>query len=212
MARLTPSPCAPCYGAESPTIAGMSSSISSLLVHRARVVCCHNAIMSHVGLSDIFCELKPTLMPGLLSIAGPRPGLSWLMRLLAIIARYVHVPSAAFNVAGARTKVLQQLGGKQSGSLNYPPCDSLFFCTHMHTSTLEPRDSNRQPHEQIELDLLRTMPLNRCFSDLKASGICKLRRVLGALSRHPRGAGYCQGFNFIAAFALMFLEEEQAFW
>jgi hypothetical protein len=82
--------------------------------------------------------------------------------------------------------------------------------------------------KQIELDLHRTFPGNKhfqaraIFSLLTFSltldpqdagrGITKLRRVLTAFVRHNPAVGYCQGFNFLGAFALLFLPEEMAFW
>eukprot|EP00053_Salpingoeca_punica_P016111 m.150547 g.150547 ORF g.150547 m.150547 type:complete len:1063 (+) comp16880_c0_seq14:201-3389(+) len=65
---------------------------------------------------------------------------------------------------------------------------------------------------QIELDLLRTFPFNKFFDSPTARGISKLRRVLGAFSKHNAKIGYCQGFNFLAAFSLIFLPEEDTFW
>ena len=44
------------------------------------------------------------------------------------------------------------------------------------------------------------------------AGISKLRRVLLAYSLHNPDVEYCQGFNRIAAIALLFLDEEDAFW
>ena len=44
------------------------------------------------------------------------------------------------------------------------------------------------------------------------AGIPKLRRVLLAYSLHNPEIEYCQGFNRIAAIALLFLNEEDAFW
>ena len=43
-------------------------------------------------------------------------------------------------------------------------------------------------------------------------GIPKLRRVLLAYSLHNPEIEYCQGFNRIAAIALLFMNEEDAFW
>ena len=42
--------------------------------------------------------------------------------------------------------------------------------------------------------------------------IAKLRRVLVAYSWYDTGVGYCQGLNRLAAIALLFLDEEYAFW
>merc|ERR1719427_1538984 len=66
--------------------------------------------------------------------------------------------------------------------------------------------------KQIELDLLRTLPSNIHYDSPHAKGIPKLRRVLLAYSLHNPEIEYCQGFNRIAAIALLFLDEEDAFW
>lgn len=66
--------------------------------------------------------------------------------------------------------------------------------------------------KQIELDLLRTLPNNRHYETLDSVGIPKLRRVLLAYSVHDPSVGYCQGLNRLAAIALLFMDEEDAFW
>lgn len=66
--------------------------------------------------------------------------------------------------------------------------------------------------KQIELDLLRTLPNNKHYESPHSSGIPKLRRVLLAYSLHNPEVEYCQGFNRIAAIALLFMNEEDAFW
>ena len=66
--------------------------------------------------------------------------------------------------------------------------------------------------KQIELDLLRTLPNNIYYENNHSKGIAKLRRVLLAYSLHNPELEYCQGFNRIAAIALLFLDEEEAFW
>lgn len=66
--------------------------------------------------------------------------------------------------------------------------------------------------KQIELDLLRTLPNNKHFENLESDGIGRLRRVLIAYSLHNRTVGYCQGLNRLAAVALLFMPEEDAFW
>ena len=87
--------------------------------------------------------------------------------------------------------------------------------------------------KQIELDLLRTLPNNIYYENnhskgtflikhghqrknktfiFFSTGIPKLRRVLLAYSLHNPELEYCQGFNRIAAIALLFLDEEEAFW
>ena len=66
--------------------------------------------------------------------------------------------------------------------------------------------------KQIELDLLRTLPNNCHFESLQSDGIGRLRRVLTAYSQRNPRVGYCQGMNRLAAVALLFLVEEDAFW
>merc|ERR1719195_2122205 len=66
--------------------------------------------------------------------------------------------------------------------------------------------------KQIELDLLRTLPNNIYYENNHSKGVPKLRRVLLAYSLHNPELEYCQGFNRIAAMALLFLDEEEAFW
>ncbi|XP_070566750.1 TBC1 domain family member 2B-like [Ptychodera flava] len=66
--------------------------------------------------------------------------------------------------------------------------------------------------KQIELDLLRTLPNNMHYENMDSDGIPKLRRVLLAYSCHNPDIGYCQGLNRVAAIALLFLSEEDAFW
>eukprot|EP00045_Choanoeca_perplexa_P016102 m.212755 g.212755 ORF g.212755 m.212755 type:complete len:1325 (+) comp17169_c0_seq1:217-4191(+) len=65
---------------------------------------------------------------------------------------------------------------------------------------------------QIRLDLPRTFPHNRFFSHKQTRGIKSLRRVLNAFSWHNQRIKYCQGFNFLAAFWLLFVPEEMCFW
>jgi hypothetical protein len=65
--------------------------------------------------------------------------------------------------------------------------------------------------KQVDLDLLRTFPTNKYFLR-DGPAINKLRRILVAFMRHSPRIGYCQGFNFLAGFALLFLSEEMAFW
>jgi len=66
--------------------------------------------------------------------------------------------------------------------------------------------------KQIELDLLRTLPHNRHYQSMECEGTMKLRRVLLAYTYHNPDIGYCQGLNRLAAIALLFLSEEDAFW
>ncbi|ERE75681.1 TBC1 domain family member 2B [Cricetulus griseus] len=66
--------------------------------------------------------------------------------------------------------------------------------------------------KQIELDLLRTLPNNKHYSSPTSEGIQKLRNVLLAFSWRNPDIGYCQGLNRLVAVALLYLEQEDAFW
>ncbi|XP_072526914.1 TBC1 domain family member 2B [Salminus brasiliensis] len=74
------------------------------------------------------------------------------------------------------------------------------------------RDKPNPASKQIELDLLRTLPNNKHYSSPSAEGIQKLRNVLLAFSWRNPDIGYCQGLNRLAAIALLYLEQEEAFW
>ncbi|XP_036909319.1 TBC1 domain family member 2B isoform X2 [Sturnira hondurensis] len=66
--------------------------------------------------------------------------------------------------------------------------------------------------KQIELDLLRTLPNNKHYACPTSEGIQKLRNVLLAFSWRNPDIGYCQGLNRLVAVALLYLEQEDAFW
>ncbi|XP_057308620.1 TBC1 domain family member 2B-like isoform X1 [Hydractinia symbiolongicarpus] len=66
--------------------------------------------------------------------------------------------------------------------------------------------------KQIELDLLRTLPNNKYYDRIESEGTAKLRRILLAYSWHNPAVGYCQGLNRLGAIALLYLDEESAFW
>ena len=79
---------------------------------------------------------------------------------------------------------------------------------------------------QIDLDLARTLPTNKFFDEPSSTKIEMLRRVLYAFRYHNKVVGYCQvrqeyivsfkrslqGLNRLAAIALLYLDEEDAFW
>ncbi|XP_067871384.1 TBC1 domain family member 2B isoform X2 [Heterodontus francisci] len=66
--------------------------------------------------------------------------------------------------------------------------------------------------KQIELDLMRTLPNNKHYASPTSEGVQKLRNVLLAFSWRNPDVGYCQGLNRLAAIALLYLEQEEAFW
>ncbi|KAJ8417276.1 hypothetical protein AAFF_G00285030 [Aldrovandia affinis] len=74
------------------------------------------------------------------------------------------------------------------------------------------REKQNPASKQIELDLLRTLPNNKHYSSPESQGIHKLRNVLLAFSWRNPDIGYCQGLNRLAAIALLYLDEEDAFW
>ncbi|KAM3927481.1 TBC1 domain family member 2B [Leptodactylus fuscus] len=66
--------------------------------------------------------------------------------------------------------------------------------------------------KQIELDLMRTLPNNKHYTSPTSEGIQKLRNVLLAYSWRNPDIGYCQGLNRLVAIALLYLDQEDAFW
>ncbi|KAK9516658.1 hypothetical protein VZT92_024577 [Zoarces viviparus] len=74
------------------------------------------------------------------------------------------------------------------------------------------RDKPNPASKQIELDLMRTLPNNKHYSSPSSGGIQKLRNVLMAFSWRNPDIGYCQGLNRLAAIALLYLDQEDAFW
>ncbi|KAI1904455.1 hypothetical protein AGOR_G00005820 [Albula goreensis] len=83
---------------------------------------------------------------------------------------------------------------------------------HEHRSQGVALEKQNPASKQIELDLLRTLPNNKHYSSPESQGINKLRNVLMAFSWRNPDIGYCQGLNRLAAIALLYLEEEDAFW
>lgn len=62
------------------------------------------------------------------------------------------------------------------------------------------------------MDVPRTMPRNKSFCSDDNRIRESLEQVLTAFSLHAPDIGYCQGFNFLAGGALLYLQEEDAFW
>ncbi|XP_056120896.1 TBC1 domain family member 2B [Rhinichthys klamathensis goyatoka] len=100
------------------------------------------------------------------------------------------------------------------------------WCVSYHVKKIrdnQPKDyyqnllctANDKPNpacKQIELDLLRTLPNNKHYASPDSDGIQKLRNVLLAFSWRNPDIGYCQGLNRLAAIALLYLDQEDAFW
>ncbi|XP_059917857.1 TBC1 domain family member 2B [Gadus macrocephalus] len=74
------------------------------------------------------------------------------------------------------------------------------------------RDMPNPASKQIELDLLRTLPNNKHYASPGAPGVPALRNVLMAFSWRNPDIGYCQGLNRLVAIALLYLDQEEAFW
>ena len=65
--------------------------------------------------------------------------------------------------------------------------------------------------EEIEKDLDRTFPQHEYFSS-QGVGEDSLRQVLRAFALHKKDIGYCQSLNFVVAFMLLLMSEEDSFW
>nr|XP_055133570.1 TBC1 domain family member 2B isoform X4 [Symphalangus syndactylus] len=83
---------------------------------------------------------------------------------------------------------------------------------HFQTLLQKALEKQNPASKQIELDLLRTLPNNKHYSCPTSEGIQKLRNVLLAFSWRNPDIGYCQGLNRLVAVALLYLEQEDAFW
>eukprot|EP00730_Choanoeca_flexa_P016122 TRINITY_DN7556_c0_g1_i1.p1 TRINITY_DN7556_c0_g1~~TRINITY_DN7556_c0_g1_i1.p1 ORF type:complete len:891 (+),score=161.21 TRINITY_DN7556_c0_g1_i1:126-2798(+) len=80
-------------------------------------------------------------------------------------------------------------------------------------SILEYKRNTPNPYAMaIKLDLLRTFPSNLYFQSFDAPCVLRLQRVLTAFAWHHPNIGYCQGLNLLAAFLLLYLDEQDAFW
>ncbi|KAK8651354.1 hypothetical protein V6N13_140959 [Hibiscus sabdariffa] len=77
------------------------------------------------------------------------------------------------------------------------------------TSTTESISGHEKWKRQIEKDLPRTFPGHPA---LDGDARNALRRLLTAYARHNPSVGYCQAMNFFAAFLLLLMPEENAFW
>ncbi|VDN55593.1 unnamed protein product [Dracunculus medinensis] len=77
---------------------------------------------------------------------------------------------------------------------------------------MEEREEYDGAMKQIELDLSRTLPTNKYFDEPTSEKIGVLRKVLFAYRFHNKTVGYCQGLNRLAAIALLFLDDCDAFW
>ncbi|GMH96228.1 hypothetical protein TL16_g13286 [Triparma laevis f. inornata] len=70
--------------------------------------------------------------------------------------------------------------------------------------------ANVQVAMEVEKDLHRTFPNNSHFE--AEEGLSSLRTILVAYGVRNTTVGYCQSMNFLAAFLLLNMEPERAFW
>eukprot|EP00013_Stygamoeba_regulata_P019278 CAMPEP_0177644690 /NCGR_PEP_ID=MMETSP0447-20121125/8826_1 /TAXON_ID=0 /ORGANISM="Stygamoeba regulata, Strain BSH-02190019" /LENGTH=689 /DNA_ID=CAMNT_0019147075 /DNA_START=20 /DNA_END=2089 /DNA_ORIENTATION=- len=78
-------------------------------------------------------------------------------------------------------------------------------------STLMQQATSSGSAQEIQKDICRTFPSHPFF--MKEEGQRKLQHILLAYSIRNPVIGYCQAMNYIAAFILLFLpDEEKAFW
>lgn len=74
-------------------------------------------------------------------------------------------------------------------------------------------DCSEEDEFCIAKDLARTIHGFAPFKEDKASGKNRLYNVLKAYSNFDKEVGYCQGINYLAAFFILYIEEdEDAFW
>ncbi|KAG8440190.1 hypothetical protein GDO86_006113 [Hymenochirus boettgeri] len=83
---------------------------------------------------------------------------------------------------------------------------------YFHSLLQNALEKQNPASKQIELDLMRTLPNNKHYTSPTSEGIQKLRNVLLAYSWRNPDIGYCQGLNRLAAIALLYLDQEDAFW
>ncbi|XP_059793011.1 small G protein signaling modulator 3 isoform X4 [Balaenoptera ricei] len=121
-------------------------------------------------------------------------------------------------LAGVPHSMRPQLWMRLSGALQKKRNSELSYREIVKDSA---NDETVAAKQQIEKDLLRTMPSNACFAHVSSVGVPRLRRVLRALAWLYPEIGYCQGTGMrpltpcpgqVAACLLLFLEEEDAFW
>lgn len=67
-------------------------------------------------------------------------------------------------------------------------------------------------HHEICQDTSSFSSGSHCTASFRALQVKKLQEVLQAFTIHNPNIGYCQGMNFIAGMALLFLDKEDAFW
>lgn len=69
---------------------------------------------------------------------------------------------------------------------------------------------NQRIHEEISRDLHRSLPTHRFMAS--QSGQTQLQNVLLTYSKRSPHIGYAQSMNILAATALLYMSEEEAFW
>ncbi|PRP86455.1 hypothetical protein PROFUN_05374 [Planoprotostelium fungivorum] len=117
------------------------------------------------------------------------------------------------NIQLIRSKMWMMTSGalkkKESANSN---CESSTYYQEIlekNNKSIE-RGKPLESFHEVEKDITRTFPGHPVYETQE--GLDKLKRVLQAYARRNKQVGYCQSMNFIAAFALLFLDEEDAFW
>eukprot|EP00727_Mastigamoeba_balamuthi_P013560 m51a1_g8827 hypothetical protein (1165) ;mRNA; f:372055-385135 len=103
--------------------------------------------------------------------------------------------------AGVRGVAWQLLCHAQKRRLQYAPD---------HYARL--LEGSTQWAEQIDLDIHRSFRNHYLFHEAYGPGQVALFHVLKAYSLFDAEVGYCQGMSDVAAFLLMYMSEEEAFW
>ena len=96
--------------------------------------------------------------------------------------------------------------GQETGELTYPQ-----LVQAIEDAGVDEAGLARLPVAmEVEKDLHRTFPNNKHFEN--ETGISSLRTILIAYGVRNPLVGYCQSMNFLAAFLLLNLDEDRAFW
>jgi hypothetical protein len=71
---------------------------------------------------------------------------------------------------------------------------------------------NPEDYRNVMKDVDRTFTTHPMFKDPEGPGVAALKNILLAYAIRNPAIGYCQSENFLAAFLLLFYDEEAAFW
>jgi Rab-GTPase-TBC domain len=99
-------------------------------------------------------------------------------------------------------KMLADMWARQSPPLGRPYNDQSFEVLYVKPSSHE---------RQIDLDVERTLRNHVLFKLRFGTGQSSLFKILVALANQNPDVGYCQGMSTVAAFFLLYFDEERAF-